>query len=196
MSYEGYTGISMKYTDLHYGQIPTTYRTIKEELYKNGSSAIFSLLKCFVYDVGSNGYMIRIIVTANYLERISCLVYKSSDGKYKKLPEHKYKKGIFEGYAETPQEIYDIIQKYGVSEIKAERIHKMVWQIADLVCPMMACMNEHAVVSEYIYAIDYVIRHGGDLPKPNMVDLFPRNYPDYKYWEDQFIDKVKEYIEL
>ena len=140
--------------------------------------------------------MIQVLLTANYLERISCLVYKSSGGKYKKLSENKYKKVIFESYAETPHEIYDRIQKYRVSETEAEWIHKMIWQIADLVCPMIACMSEQAFVSEYAYAIDYVIRRGCDLPKPDIAELFPRNYSDYNYREGPFVDKVNKYIEL
>lgn len=188
--------MSMKYTDLHYGQIPTLYQAIKSELSKSGTAAIFSLLRCFTYDVGGDDYMIQVFLTANYLERISYLVYKSNDGKYKKLSENKYKKAIFESYAETPHEIYDRIQKYRVSATEAERIHKMVWQIADLVCPMIACMREQAFVSEYAYAIDYVIRHRCDLPKPDIDGLFPKNYPDYNYWEGLLVDKVNEYVEL
>lgn len=188
--------MSMKYTDLHYGQIPTLYQALKSELSKSGTAAIFSLLRCFTYDVDSNDYMIQVLLTANYLERISCLVYKGKDGEYKKLSENKYKKFIFEGRVETSREIYDIIQKYRVSETEAEWIHKMVWQIADLVCPMIACMSEQAFVSEYAYAIDYVIRRGRDLPKPDIAELFPRNYSDYNYWEGPFVDKVKEYIDL
>lgn len=140
--------MSMKYTDLHYGQIPTLYQALKSELSKSGTAAIFSLLRCFTYDVDSNDYMIQVLVTASYLERISCLVYKGSDGAYKKLPAEKYKKAIFESYAEFPQEVYERVQTYGVSATEAERIHKMVWQIADLVCPMIACMWEQAFVSE------------------------------------------------
>ena len=188
--------MSMKYTDLHYGQIPTLYQALKSELSKSGTAAIFSLLRCFTYDVDSNDYMIQVLLTANYLERISCLVYKSSGGKYKKLSENKYKKVIFESYAETPQEIYDRIHKYGVSETEVEWIHKMIWQIADLVCPMIACMSEQAFVSEYAYAIDYVIRHRCDLPKPEIDELFPRNYPDYHYNEGLLVDKINGYIEL
>ena len=188
--------MSMKYTDLHYGQIPTLYNTIRAELSKSGTSAIFSLLRCFTYDVGSNDYMIQVFLTANYLERISCLVYKGADGKFKKLSEKKYKKVIFESYAETPREIYERTREYAVSEAEAKWIHKMIWQIADLVCPMIACMCEQAFVSEYAYAIDYVIRHRGDLPKPDINEFFPRNYSNYNYWEGSLVDKIKEYIEL
>ena len=38
--------------------------------------------------------MIQVLLTANYLERISCLVYKGADGNYKKLSAAQYKKGI------------------------------------------------------------------------------------------------------
>ena len=185
-----------KYADLHYGQIPTLYQSLKNEVWKSGTAAIFSLLKCFAYDVDSSDYMIQVLVTAGYLERISCLVYKGADGNYKKLSAEKYKEGIFESYAETPQEVYERVQAYGVSETEADWIHKMVWQIADLVCPMIACMSEQAFVSEYVYAIDYVIRHRRELPKPDIGTLFPRNYSDYNYWEGLLVDKVNEYIEL
>ena len=108
--------MSMKYTDLHYGQIPTLYQALKSELSKSGTAAIFSLLRCFTYDVGGDDYMIQVLLTANYLERISCLVYKGADGNYKKLSAAKYKKGIFESYAESPQEVYERVQTYGASE--------------------------------------------------------------------------------
>lgn len=79
------------------------------------------------------------------------MVYRGADGVYGKLPTQKYKESIFESRAEFPEEVYDIIKKYGVSEAEAELIHKMIWQIADLVCPMIACMSEQAFVSEYAY---------------------------------------------
>ena len=60
--------------------------------------------------------MIQVLLTANYLERISCLVYKGADGNYKKLSAAKYKKGIFESYAESYQEVYERVQTYGASE--------------------------------------------------------------------------------
>ena len=35
----------MKYSDLHYGQIPTSYKAVKSEALNSGVHAIFSLLK-------------------------------------------------------------------------------------------------------------------------------------------------------
>ncbi len=65
----------------------------------------------------------------------------------------------------------------------AALIHKEMWQIADLVCPKMACETERGFISEYAYDIDYVIRRKGDLPKPEVRLLFPQNYEDYHYTE-------------
>ena len=46
---------------------------------------------------------------------------------------------------------------------------------------MMACVTEQAFVSEYAYAIEYVIKHDGKLLKPEIAELFPTNYPDYDF---------------
>lgn len=69
-------------------------KAIGDELSKSGTSAIYSLMRCFTYDMDSIDYMIQVLVTANYLERISCLVYKGADGVYRKLPTQKYKESI------------------------------------------------------------------------------------------------------
>ena len=46
------------------------------------------------------------------------------------------------------------------------------------------------------YAIDYVIRHRCDLPKPEIDELFPKNYPDYNYYEGSLVDKINQHIEI
>lgn len=70
------------------------------------------------------------------------------------------------------------------------------WDIKDKMLSAQSNMSEQAFVSEYAYAIDYVIRRGRDLPKPDIAELFPRNYSDYNYWEGPLVDKVREYIDL
>ena len=161
-----------------------------EELWDQGGSAIFSLMKCLVSEPGSFRQKNYMIITAISLHRISRLVY-FKEGRYQKLPIEKYYYYIFEGDAETPEEVCDWIktlgrncswiEQYGITQEKANHIFKLIWQIADLVCPMMACNVEQAFVSEYAYAIEYVIHHNGDLPKPKILELFPTNYPDYEY---------------
>ncbi len=101
-------------------------------------------------------------------------------------------KRIFEAWAETPQEFCDILRDRGVTPEAAERVHRILWQTADLVCPMAALLSEQYFVSEYAYAIDYVIRHGGDLPKPEFSHMFPKNYPDFNYTEG-IAEELKKY---
>ena len=184
------------YKELHPGQIPTMYKVIKSELLHTGMPTVYSLLKCFTYEIGSDQYINQVLVTANLLERVSCLVYKGKDGRYKKLPEERYKHFLFEGWAETVEEVYERAKCEGITEPDAEYIHKIIWQIADVVCPMIFCIGEQAFVSEYAYAIDYVITHKGDLPKPEIEILFPKNYPDYHYWKGPLVEKNKTYVEI
>lgn len=168
---------------IHYGQIPTKLKTIKTEIFDQGIKAIYSLFNCFVSEPNSFQQKNHIIVAAALFERISRLVYFGKDGYYQKPSVDKYYKEIFEGFAETPEEVYDRIKGNDVTREKADHIYKLVWQVADLVCPMMACEVEQAFVSEYAYAIEYVIQHNGDLPKPKISILFPSNYADYRYQE-------------
>ena len=57
---------------------------------------------------------------------------------------------------------------------------------------MMACMGDQAFISEFAYAIDYVIHHDGDLEKPVIRNLFPQNYSDFRYQEG-IGDEVSRY---
>ena len=134
---------------LHPGQIPTTLKTIKAELFSRGHYAIWSLLKCLACDLKSSEKMNHLIAASTSFERISCLVYRGRDGTYRKPPVNVYAREIFEGWAETPGEAFDRVFQYGVTAEKAEHINKLVQQIADLVCPMMACLSEQAFISEY-----------------------------------------------
>lgn len=165
---------------LHPGQIPTNLKTIKWELATKGHSAISALLKCLAVAPDCLEQTNHMIAAAALFERMSCLVYRGRDG-YRKPPADMYGKEIFRNWAETPEEVFDRVKAYGVTPEKAEHICKLVWQVADLLCPMMACITEQAFVSEYAYAIEYVIKHDGDLPAPEIAELFPTNYPDYNY---------------
>ena len=180
---------------LHPKQIPTKKSVISHELWSMANAAIDSLLKCLASPDNSFKQKNYLIAAASMLERISCLVYRSKDGEYRKLPIKSYYKEIFEGRAETPEEVDDIIARYGVHSKDAVKIHKLVWQIADLVCPMIACISEQAFVSEYAYAIEYVIQHDGNLPKPNITLLFPDNYPEYHFGEGiaRELEKYEQY---
>jgi len=53
-----------KSNNLHPRQIPTTYKALKTIMWQKGQTAVFSLLKSFSYDVGSNEFINLIIVAA------------------------------------------------------------------------------------------------------------------------------------
>ena len=147
----------------------------------------------FISESGSFEQKNHIIITATLFEQISRLVYFSKDGYYCKPPVKTYYEEIFESFVETPEEVFERTKRYGVCDLeKAEHIYKLVWQVADLVCPMMACNCDQAFVSEYAYSIEYVIKHGGNLPKPEILILFPTNYDDYKYMEG-IAEEIRKY---
>ncbi len=183
---------------LHPGQIPTTLKYIRREIWFKSHRIKESLTACMMCDIGSDEYKNHLVMTAMLFEHISCLVYKGRDGKYIKPSEDFYKKEIFEPYLETPDEVQDAIERLtrktagSIAPDLADKVHRMIWQVADIVCPMMACMGDQAFISEYAYAIDYVIRHDGDLEKPVIRNLFPQNYSDFRYQEG-IGDEVSRY---
>ncbi len=170
---------------VHDKQIPTNLRTIKSELFRIGVQAIYTLFDSLISEPDSFCQKNNIIITAFLFEKLSCLVYYGKNGRYTKPPVEKYYREIFEAFAETPEEVYERTAHRGVTREQADHVFKLVWQVADLVCPMMACVCEQAIMSQYAYAIEYVIRHDGDLPRPEIpgYSLFPHNYPDYRYGE-------------
>lgn len=167
-----------KYGGLKHGQIPTQRRFLMDELMDNDRRAFYALLKCLVSEPGSREQKIYLLLAALIFERISRPVYLNKDLIISKLPVERYYMMIFTGYAETPEEVFERVKRDGVTREKAEHIFKLVWQIADIVCPMMAC-PARSFVYQYAQAIEYVINHNGDLPKPEISHLYPKNYPHY-----------------
>ena len=181
---------------LHPRQIPTTKKAARTVLWDNAHHAINSILRCFTCDPDSPEFKNHLIVAAVLLEKVSCPVYRGKDGEYHKLPINTYKQWIFEGPTETPEEVASLLERLGKTVTKEEaiHIHKMIWQIADIVCSMQACILEQAFLSEFAYAIEYVIKHDGDLEPPviNSYSPFPKNYPDYHYTEG-IAEEIHEY---
>lgn len=177
---------------LHPRQIPTTLKFIKSEFFHYGLHAIKSLLRCLASEPGSFKQKNHLLVAAISFERMSCLVYRGKNGNYRKPPIEEYITYTFEGFAETPEEIIYQLNKCDMAPASAEHMHRIIWKISDLICPMMSCLSEQAFVSEYAYAIEYVILHDGNLPKPKIPLLFPINYPDYNYREG-IANEIKDY---
>ena len=166
-----------RYMNLHYGQIPTLRKTIRTALDIKGRDIIYALMDCFAADPFSAEYYLHLFSAALMIEQVSELVYTGKNGLFRKLPEAAYRLDIFEGWAETPEEVT------GISPEDSVLIHRMLWQVADIVCPVIACASEQISVWDYAYAIDYVRRHCGDLQKPEKDGIFPFpvNYPDYDW---------------
>lgn len=169
----------MKKSDLHYKQIPTTYKAIKEQLETFSYKLPKMLIKCILNEKD----ILSLTVASAYLEMLSRYVYSGKDNSYKKPKAKIYKIILFEHYAETASEVKSLADNLGEKDLSPESTHKVLWQIADLVCEMMAVTNEQATLSEYVYAIKYVIENTDNLPKPEMNLLFPENYENYNYWE-------------
>ncbi len=151
------------------------------------------LIKCWAAEPNSVERLNHQSSAAILFERVSCLVYRGKDGGYKKPSAGVYDKIVFEASAETPEEVFSRVKEYGIGREQAGHIYKLIRLIADIVCPMMACITEQAFAGEYAYAIDYVIKADGDLPEPRTSGLFPTNYNDFNYWEG-VADKVAKYI--
>lgn len=163
----------------HFGQIPTSYRVINDVLFDSGYRAIHILLKALSHTGDEELYKNCVVAAAAYFAHISKLIYCGVGGQYKKLSETKYRKGLFEAWVETAEEVYDRSNCYGITMEQAEYIHKSLCQIADLICPMLACVGEVFFIGEFAYAIDYVVQHKGKLEKPEIKTLFPVNYDDF-----------------
>lgn len=185
----------LEMNSIHDKQIPTTMKAIHNELDRVGIVVPRAICKCI--SCGSNRleYKKHLTIAALLLERISCLVYRDKSRVYRKPPPETYKDALFEAFAEYPADIAGLLSESAVTQAEAAYVHKLLWKIADVVCPMMACVTEQGFVHEYAYAIDYVIRHDGDLPKPEMKTLFPSNYKNYRYWEG-VADVIKDYLDL
>jgi hypothetical protein len=94
---------------------------------------------------------------------------------------------IFDGRAETKEEVEDLLLRCGgVSEISTDQVMRRLYFIEKLWCGSISCLHEQIYIPELAYAFDYVIRHKGEIPEPAYTGaehLFPSNYKNYEYLE-------------
>ena len=163
----------------HYSQIPTTKRDIRKQLWEFDMKLPTLVIQCILHKDKADYYRF-LLHAATTIEFLSRLVYWSKTGKqYKKPPAAYYKENLFEGHAETPEEVENCAKRVNESITDAVQVHKILWQIADVVCEMMATSYEHSFMRYYAYAIDYIIHHSEGLPKPDMRSWGPINYENY-----------------
>ena len=185
-------GEEMSDKKVHFRQIPTTRSGIENEIYDVEFTITNSLLRCFLYDIGSDEYMNHLMMVAMRLDTLSRMVYKAKNG-YKKLPERKYKEILFEWWAGTPQDVYERSRLYKKIKIDSEQVYKKLYQIADLICPMLASEERSYIINDYAYSIDFIIRHKGNLPAPTINGSLMPKYLGYDYKKSTMAKMIAEY---
>ena len=170
----------------HIKQIPTTFEAIRTQLFIDDMFILDTLIKCITRG-GGDEYDQLLIIVSFCLERLSRMVYWDGDGAFVKPPAAEYKTTLFGAFGETIEEVGERAGA-GVDGHDVKKIHFILWKIADIVAPMMACGDEQAFVSEYAYAIDFVIKNAYNIPKPEMRGLFPVNYDGFN--PSKFVSKL------
>ena len=182
----------------HYGQIITTRRTIKRFIWDNAYPVTYNTV--FLISEGLKGIEdhLRLYSVCARLYYLSKLVFKGKDGIRKYGDAERYRTGIFEGYAETREEVKDILKQMyeehqgsvNIAEILNEEHINPVIRCLELIgklwCRGIACISEQIFIPELAYAFDYVIKHRGELPEPEYegtYSFFPHNYKNYDYCE-------------
>jgi hypothetical protein len=143
----------------------------------------------------SDRYYNYLIIAAVKLEKLSCLVYKDEAGNSKKPKASIYFEEVFESWTEYPEDVRNACSMLNEAHDKALEVYMMLWALAKVVCPMMSCEKEQAFVRDYAYAIEYVVKHDGNLDTPNMQGLVPLNYIDFNYNEG-INHKVEDQFQL
>ncbi len=173
-------------------QIPTTRSCIKRILMNEGHDICLSLINYLAHRNDAPKSLNNLLIAAMKMEQISCLVYIRKDGQCGKLKSSDYMEELFEGWAEYPDDVRDWLSKLGADPDDAPKVYLLLWQIAQIVCPMISCEYEQAFIREYAYAIEYVVKHDGTLDPPVMDGLFPKNYDDYNYWNEGVSKQIED----
>lgn len=175
---------------LPYGYIVTTRKAIDEYIDEISYAVTYNAV--YLISIGLNGNIdyLRLYSVCSKLFFLEKLLY-AEDGVYKKLKAKDYIKKLFEGLAETPDEIESILNRmHKVKEFDpcvdkighVNRVFQCLNLIEMLWCRGISRLYQRMLIPELAYAFEYVILHKGKLPKPefeNESSLFPSNYVNY-----------------
>lgn len=189
----------------HYGQILTARKTIIRHIRDIASAVSNNTVLLIAMGEDTPDYHLRLYSVCARLYYLSKLVYRSKNG-IEKLSAEKYEEELFEGSAETKEEVTIILQRYNNSlkcsvEI-TDRLIDYTYHCLQLVkvlwCTFIACSGEQAFIHEFAYAFEYVIKNRGDLPMPEYHSsaFFPDNYKDFHYTEgiaDDFAEIMESF---
>ena len=136
-------------------------------------------------------YDIRLWYVCSTLEWL-CRMYYKSHGRLVKMSAHKYYKELFEGCAETEEEVNDI---YPVTTDVFDKLHTVfkIWSHC------LAIDNESVFAGEFAYAYEFVMKYD-NLPEVKFSSknsLYPDNYPCYnasehRWFHHDFLDHLAD----
>lgn len=170
-------------------QFSTTKQDLLFELHHLGKCALMSIIRSSFCKPQSKKYKRHVFMAAMYLERLSCFVFADQDGKIKKFTAEYYKKVILARLNDVYHNFE--AQQIAISSDKKEYIQKVIEPIAEIVCSMIASMDAQGFISEYAYAVDYVLSRNGNIEHPIMNGFFPKNLQDFRY--QGIADEIYEY---
>ena len=171
--------------------IPTQRRGIRDYMNMEEWSIVSLTVFCIVVGKEDPRFDLALYAVCSKLHFLSRLWWKSGK-QWVKLSAERYDVELFEGKAETQEEVSDVLKNtFGLEsalEMSPGVFHQMKL-IRRLWCHMIASTREQVFLSELAFALEYVLDRHGDLPDPQFRcegDLFPCNYEDFYCGEHPF----------
>lgn len=164
--------------------IPTQRRGIRDYINMEEWSIVSLTVFCIAVGKEDPRFDLALYAVCSKLHFLSRLWWKSGK-EWVKLSAERYDMELFEGKAETQEEVSDILKStFGLEsalEMSPGVFHQLKL-IRQLWCHMIASTREQVYLSELALALEYVLDRHGDLPDPQFRcegDLFPCNYEDF-----------------
>ena len=189
----------------HHGQILTTKKTIIHHIWDIDHAVSENTVLLIAMGEDTPNYHLRLYSVCAKLYYLSKLVYRGKNG-IGKLSAERYAEELFDGFAETKEEIADILEHCNnrlncgieITDQLVDYTYQCLQLIKALWCAFIACTIEQAYIHEFAYAFEYVIKNRGNLPVPEYrrPAFFPYNYENFNYTEDvaAYFEEIMETI--
>lgn len=177
--------------NIHPLHIITTKKTIINQVEEFAYDIDCGLAYCIINNDKNNDEYNRVLYSVCWrMHMIARFVYKGKMG-ICKLSENGYRKILFEYFAESIEEVADIIKRMGIeaTDENAMLVYNCLRSMEGLISHSIANTNETIYINELANMIDYVIKKKGNVPEVEYgSSLFPLNYDyeEYKYWKEFF----------
>lgn len=164
--------------------IPTQRRGIRDYMNMEEWSIVSLTVFCIAVGKEDPRFDLALYAVCSKLHFLSRLWWKSGK-QWVKLSAERYDMELFEGKAETQEEVADILKCLPGLTLTSEMARSVFHQlkiIRQLWYHMIASTREQVFLSELAFALEYVLDRHGDLPDPQFRcegDLFPCNYEDF-----------------